>query len=197
MKKEIPLSLPALAGVTPTVRRLGAGTVLFRQGDAPFGLFRLMTGRISLVRTTPSGAEVPMHTVRAGELFAEASLFSDHYHCDAMVMQRSEVLIYPKTALVLALKQDCDACWAFTAELAQRVQGLRTRLEVSRIRAAPERVLQALRLRSDASGVWILEGTLKKFAEEVGLTHEALYRALAVLERDGRIVRGKSEIRLM
>jgi len=176
---------------------LTAGAALFRQGDAPFGIFRLVTGRISLVRTTPDGTEVPMHTVRAGELFAEPSLFSTRYHCDAIASQRCEVLVYPKSALVRALKQDPAALWAFTSELAQRVQGLRTRLEVGRIRAAPERVLQALRLRCDASGRWKPDGTLKRFAEEIGLTHEALYRALATLEREGRVARDNDGITLL
>lgn len=195
--REPPLPLTPLAGVMPAARQLAAGAALFRQGDVSFGIFRLATGRISLVRTTPGGMEVPMHTVRTGELFAEASLFSDRYHCDAIAMQHSDVLVYPKAALMHALQQDSDALWTFAAELAQRVQGLRTRLEVSRIRAAPERVLQALRLRCDASGIWKPDGTLKRFAEEIGLTHEALYRALATLERDGRIARRDGEIELV
>lgn len=192
------LQLPRIpfADVMPAARRLVAGTALFREGDATFGIFRLVSGRISLVRVTPGGTEVPMHTVRAGELFAEASLFSDRYHCDAVAMQRSDVLVYPKAELMRALRQDRDALWMFAAELAQRVQGLRTRLEVSRIRSAPERVLQALRLRCDASGTWKVDGTLKKFAEEIGLTHEALYRTMATLERDGRIARRNDEIKL-
>lgn len=190
-------SLPAcLANVKPDVRHLDAGDMLFRQGDKSFGMFRLATGRIRLLRTTPAGADMAMHTVRAGELFAEASLFSARYHCDAVVLQRSEVLVYPKAALQQALRQDPDALWAFAAELAQRVQGLRTRLELSRIRSAPERVLQALRLRCDAAGAWKPDATLKRFAEEIGLTHEALYRALALLEREGRIARHDEAISL-
>jgi CRP-like cAMP-binding protein len=138
-----------------------------------------------------------MHTVRPGELFAEASIFSAHYHCDAIALRDCEVLVYPKAELTRQLKESKDDLWAFTAELAHRVQGLRTRLEVRQIRSAPERVLQSLRLRCDSSGTWKVDGTLKQFAEEVGLTHEALYRALATLERDGSIVRGKHEITLL
>lgn len=189
-------SLVCVANVAPSARRLAAGDALFRQGDTTFGIFRLVAGRISLVRVTPGGTEVPMHTVRAGELFAEASLFSTRYHCDAVALQRSDVLIYPKAELMRALRQDRDALWAFAGELAQHVQGLRTRLEVSRIRAAPERVLQALRLRCATCGTWKMDGTLKRFAEEIGLTHEALYRAMAKLERDGHITRRNDEIKL-
>lgn len=54
---------------------------------------------------------------------------------------------------------------AFAAELANRIQNLRTQMEVRQIRSAPERVLQSLHLRCDSSGRWKQDGTLKQFAE--------------------------------
>jgi DNA-binding IclR family transcriptional regulator len=39
-----------------------------------------------------------------------------------------------------------------------------------------------------------LTGTLMDFAAEIGLTHEALYRTLATLEREGAVERTGSEI---
>jgi CRP-like cAMP-binding protein len=41
-----------------------------------------------------------------------------------------------------------------------------------------------------------LRGTLKDLAAEIGLTHEALYRTLAALERSGEISRKGERIRL-
>jgi len=130
-----------------------------------------------------------MHTVRPGELFAEASLFSARYHCDAVALEPSEVLVYPKPALVQSLREHPQMLWIFTAELARRVQGLRSRLEIKQIRSASERVLQFLALACDESGIWKQDGTLKQLADDIGLTHEALYRTLARLEREGRVVR--------
>lgn len=189
--------LPRIANVAPTVRHVAAQATLFRQGDPTFGLFRLVSGRIRLLRVTPAGAQVPMHTVRPGELFAEASLFSTRYHCDAIATQASNVLVYQKAEVVRQLKEDRSDLWAFASDLAHRVHELRTRLEVRQIRSATERVLQSLWLRCDASGTWKVDGTLKQFAEEIGLTHEALYRALTGLEREGRIARGDGEIKLV
>jgi CRP-like cAMP-binding protein len=77
---------------------------------------------------------VPMHTARPGELFAEASIFSAYYHCDAIALRDCKVLVYPKSELTRQLKESQDELWAFTAELARHVQGLRTRLEVRQIR---------------------------------------------------------------
>lgn len=187
---------PRIAGIAPTPQRVAAEAALFRQGDATFAFFRLVSGAIRLVRVTPAGAQVAMHSVRPGELFAEASLFSPRYHCDAIASRASEVLVYPKREALRRLKEHPEDLWRFAGDLAHRVQQLRTRLEVRQIRAARERVLQSLRLRCGEGGAWRIEGTLKQFAEEVGLTHEALYRALARLEREGWIRRADGEIRL-
>ena len=42
-----------------------------------------------------------------------------------------------------------------------------------------------------------LRGNLKDLANELGLTHEALYRTLAALERAGEIKRSKGRIILL
>jgi CRP-like cAMP-binding protein len=190
-------ALPAFANVVPTVHRIAAGGILFRRGAKTQGIFRLVKGRIRLVRTTADGAEVSMHTAQPGELFAEASLFSARYHCDALALKDSEVLFYAKAALERQLKMHPQAIWAFAAEMAHRIQGLRTQLEIRQIRSARQRVLQALHVRSDEAGRWKPAGTLKQFAEEIGLTHEALYRAMAALEKEGYIQRHSGEIALL
>lgn len=191
-----PLSFDTLPGVTPVARRLAAGGALFRQGDAGIGIFRLVSGRLRLLRCTRDGTEVAMHTVRPGELFAEASLFSTHYHCDAIALEDSAVLLYPKEDLARQLAASPQTLLAFTAELAHRLQGLRSRLEIRQIRSARERVMQFLQLHCDNAGMWARDGTLKQLAEELGLTHEVLYRSLARLEDEGHITRLPTGIRL-
>jgi DNA-binding MarR family transcriptional regulator len=75
--------------------------------------------------------------------------------------------------------------------------GLRTRLAQRNIRSARERVRHFLALNAGADGCTVeLRGTVKDLAEEVGLTHEALYRTLAALERAGEIKRTQGKITL-
>ena len=72
---------------------------------------------------------------------------------------------------------------------------LRTRIEQRNIRSARERVRHFLALNAGADGRTVaLPGTLKELAAELGLTHEALYRTLAALERAGEIKRGSGKI---
>jgi CRP-like cAMP-binding protein len=186
----------ALLDVTPDHRSLAAGAALFRQGDASIGIFLLISGRIRLQRITPDGAAVSIHLARPGELFAEASLFSELYHCDAIAEVDSEVWLYPKGQLARSLHTKPEALWSFARELARRLQELRLRYELKQIRSANERVLQLLRMRCGKDGVYSITGSLKEVAAYVGLTHEAFYRALTALEKRGLIARGAGAIRL-
>lgn len=178
------------------LRRLSAGEYLFRRGDKTLGMFFVMAGRLRMQRVTPDGGLVTIHTARSGETFAEASLFVECYQCDVVAETEAEVGCYPKDAFTGQLCENPEALWEFAARLARDLHGMRQRYELKQIRSAPERVLQFIRLRSNAAGSFDINGTLKDIAAELGLTHEALYRALSQLEKRGVIDR-RSGLRLI
>jgi CRP-like cAMP-binding protein len=179
-------------------RKLKAGEALFRLGDKTGGFFEVLGGRVRMTRVDRSGREVILYVAGAGESLAEASLFSPTYHCDAIASTDALVRVYPKAAVLSAFAQNPAAAQAFTAMLARQVMNLRTRIEQRNIRSARERVRHYLRVNAGADGsVVALPGTLKDLAAELGLTHEALYRTLAVLTRSGEIKRAKGKIVLL
>lgn len=147
-------------------------------------------------RVTSDGGRIVLHVAQVGETFAEASLFSDRYHCDAIAELDCRVGIYPKKELARRFRDDPAGLWEFAAALARQIQQIRGRYELKQIRSAPERVLQFLRLRCDASGVYRLERSLKDMAVELGLSHEALYRALSALAAKGNVIRHAGHLRL-
>lgn len=181
-------------------RALGEGETLFRQGDAADAIFAVAAGRLRLVRHTVDGRRIVLHTARAGELLAEAALFAQRYHCDAIADRASQVRVLSKPALLAAFRRDPALAERFMAILARQVMTLRTRIELRNIRSARERLLQHLLLAAGPDGRTVaLDGTLIDLAAEIGLTHETLYRTLAALEDEGalkregeRIVLGKS-----
>ncbi len=169
--------------------RAPSGARLFRQGDAARGLFLLKVGKVRLLRHTSDGNEVILHTARPGESLAEASLFAEHYHCEAVALEDSVAMLAPKERLHALLRTHPQAAELLFARLARQVRELRTQLELRNIRRAEERLLAALRLRADANGAVTIGDTWKDLAAELGLTQEALYRALSRLERQGAIIR--------
>jgi CRP-like cAMP-binding protein len=189
---EILESLSRGSGVP---RHLDAGEMLFTTGDPVRSLFVIETGQLRLLRHTAQGATLTLHAARAGEAFAEASLFSRTYHCDAVADVRSTVRAYSKRALLTALREDPGAALALTGHLARQVQTLRGHIELLNIKSARERVLAYLHNHLSAPTRCVkLKRTWKAIATEIGLTHEAVYRALAELERDGLIERDEKAV---
>jgi CRP-like cAMP-binding protein len=192
-----PDPLPTSLESGSTVRVLAAGELLFRQGDPAVAIYKIESGRLRLIRRTVDDHLVILHTARRGELFAEASLFANAYHCDAVAAAPSTVRVYPKQIVMQAMRKDPALAEAFMARLARQLQELRARMELRNIRSARDRVLQYLRLRAGTHGRSIaVEGQLQDIAAEIGMTREALYRTLAALESEGHLTRTETAILL-
>jgi CRP-like cAMP-binding protein len=176
------------------VRELADGEYLFRQGDKVSAIYEIERGRLAMVRYTTDSRAVIVHTARQGQLFAEAALFAQTYHCDGVATGDSRVRVYPRQTLLGAFSAEPRLALSFAAMLAHEIMALRARLEVRNVRSARERILQHLGLIAEAPQVFRLDGTLKDLAAEIGLTHEAFYRALAALEKDGAIERQDDRI---
>jgi CRP-like cAMP-binding protein len=192
-----PEPLPASLEAGSTIRSLATGELLFRQGDRAAAIYKVENGRLRLIRRTVDDHLVILHTARRGEFFAEASLFAEAYHCDAVAAAQSRVRVYSKAIMMEALRTNPALAEAFMARLAHQLQELRARMELRNIRSARERVLQYLRLRAGTHGRSIaVEGQLQDIAAEIGMSREALYRTLAALEAEGHLTRTETEILL-
>lgn len=179
-------------------RTLEAGETLFRAGDQVTALYVILAGRLRLVRPGSAGAEVTLHRAAAGEAFAEPSLFAEHYHCDAVAETSARVRAYPKGAILAALATRPEQALRFTRHLAGQVQIARSRAEILSLHTAADRILAYLRLHMPSgSNALDIDQSWKQLASELGLTHEALYRTLARLEREGRLQRNGRGITLL
>lgn len=187
--------LPAAIRALGRERVLAPGQALFRMGDPTMGIYEVVKGQLQLLRVGSGGREVVLYAAGPGDIFAEAALFSPTYHCDAVTKTGAVVRLFPKAKVLSELRQNPQAAQAFMALLAREIMRLRTQLEQRNIRSARERVLHFLALDAGADGRTVrLRRTLKELAAELGLTHEAFYRALADLAADGEIERRKNKI---
>ena len=132
--------LPAAIRATGIERLLDAGETLFRQGSRTVGLYKVISGKVRLVRAERSGREAVLHSAGPGQTIAEASLFSSTYHCDAIATTHAVVRLYPKAAILNGFKRNPGFAEAFMAMLARQIMDLRTSLERSKIHSAPERI---------------------------------------------------------
>ena len=178
-------------------RSLARDEILFRQGDKVTAIYFIETGRLRLERRTFDGRSLIVGTTPAGEFFVEAAIFADSFHCDAVATEPSRVRIYPKAAVLNALRADSASAMSFLAHVSHQVIELRQHIELMKVRSAKERVMLYLDLNAEPDGRTVkLRGQLQDIASELGLTREALYRTLASLERSGAIVRAGDQIML-
>jgi CRP-like cAMP-binding protein len=171
-------------------RSLVKGELLFRQGDRASAIYLVESGRVCLVRHVEDGSCVVLHTARAGDTLAEAALFSEVYHCDAVAEVPAQVAAFPKAELLPALEKNPVASLRVAHFFARQVRGLRARLELRNIRSAEQRLLAWLGLGAKGNPPTVsIDRPWTEIAPELGLTHEAVYRAISALERSEKITR--------
>ncbi len=156
-----------------------ARDMIFRQGAVTTGLYIVLYGRVHLERVGPNGERFVIHRATAGTSFAEASIFSQHYHCDAVVIEAGEFARIEKTAVQAAFA-DVEFARAYGRHAARQIQAQRQLLEIVGIRSAEERVMAGL-----VAG--LLDGMVVDFAALLHLSHEATYRALRALVEAGPV----------
>lgn len=194
--------LPAQLRDTVTVRELQPGQALFHQGDPVAAFFLVETGRVKLLSAFKGEEMAIVQMAGAGDSLGEIALFTDTYPCTAIADIRSRVIAYPKPQLLLALHDHPELAEDFLVRLVQKIESLQLRLGLRDVRTAHDRVMRYLRYLAEVErqaanqNLIQFNRPLKDVAIELGLAPETLSRALARLEREGRISRQNQRITL-
>jgi CRP-like cAMP-binding protein len=175
-----------------------AGTTIFRVGSPTRWVYYLASGCVRLIRRGRAGEEIVLHQARSGEFFAEASIDSARYHCDAVAMETATVLRILAADLTNVIAADPEFARQWISLLARQLRAVRTRVERLSLKSAAERIRHFLLSgASGAAGYVKIGGTLKDLARDLGLSHETVYRTLANMERSGVIERRGDGLRLL
>ncbi len=156
-------------------QRFDPGDTVFRTGAEVTKVFLVLHGLTALVRPLPSGEQAVLQRASTGQIVAEASVYSQRYHCDCVVLEHTTLVHMPRKAFLDALRSDVTLAESWAAYLAHSVQHARMRAEIRSLKTVAERL--------DA---WIAEygelpekGQWQYVANEVSVSREALYRELA------------------
>ncbi len=158
------------------------GETLYRTGTRPRSMLYVLAGELRLLRRSHDGSEIVLQRSSSG-FIAEASLESSKYHCDIVSASDSRLLAFPIQDFKAALDGDADFMKSWSSLLAKEVRKLRAQCERLSLKSARERILHYLAAEGK-DGQVVLPLSRKAWAAELGLTHEALYRSLAQLERE-------------
>jgi CRP-like cAMP-binding protein len=153
----------------------GKGKPVFHSGDPVRSMFMVDLGEAVLTRHTGNGARVTLQRAGPGEVLAEASAYSRHYHCGAEAGAQTRLKAIPVGVFRDRLAQDRVAAEAWARHLAHSVQSARMKAEIRTLKTVAERLDAWL----DGGRAVPARGHRQELAHELGVTREALYRELA------------------
>jgi len=192
-----PFDLPEPLRRFSRMRNYTRGEMLFRRGDPARSVFFVYNGEVRMLRSGRAGEEIVLHRARPGEYFAEAALDCSEYLCDAIAFQASALAIIPKGELAALINNDRSFSRQWNSLLTRELRTARARIERLALSSVAERVRHFILTEGrDSSSDVALSGSLKDFARDLGVTHEALYRTLARMQKAGEIDRKGSTLKL-
>ncbi|MBY0611212.1 MAG: Crp/Fnr family transcriptional regulator [Beijerinckiaceae bacterium] len=153
-----------------------AGEMVFHIDDAVHSIHLIETGTIHLVRYQRDGAALILQRAKPGSILAEASLYSDVYHCDAGAAIPTRTCAIDKAKLRARLVLDKDFQEAWSRHLASELQASRSQVELLSLKTVSERLDAWVAANG---GTLPGKGSWKSIASEIGVSEEALYREFA------------------
>ena len=195
MLKQFPLfaSLPKehltqLEGISRQVL-VKKGSILFAPGDATQGFYAVHDGAVRIYRVSSRGKEITLEIAGARNTFAEASLFSDIYHCYAEALKDSTVCLVQKDAFLEMIQKDVQFAATWIRILSLEIIHIRQRIEELSLKSPRARIVSYILLLSEIQNTPSVKLPVhrKSIATLLGMTHETFYRTAKSLENEGLV----------
>ena len=168
------------------------GERLFPQGKKPEQMFYVASGEVVLQRLGTQGENLVLQRARLC-FVAEASLHSSNYHCDAVVTVSGELVAIPIELVRSALLADPAFAMRWMGMLNKELKRLRAQCERLSLKSVRDRLLHLIESEGQVGRLPLGAG-LKSIALELGVTHEALYRTVAEMEKQGSLRRENGQL---
>jgi CRP-like cAMP-binding protein len=197
-------SSPLLASIAPgdlnALVRAGrahswhVGQLLFQRGDAGDGMYAIVSGHVRIVLEGPSGAEVTVRRLDAGDVFGELSAL-DGQPRSATAVADSDVraLHISPQALRAWLQEHPAVAVPMLSQLAYRLRTTNDQVAEIGLLDVETRIARRLSARFAAGGTDAfargsrLRLNQREFAAELGVTRESVNKHLARLKARGVI----------
>jgi CRP-like cAMP-binding protein len=127
---------------------------------------------------------------------SEASLKSTKYHCHGQVVTNAKIVQIPIRPVRDAMDSDPAFAGRWIGMLNQEVKRLRLQCERLSLNKVQDRFVHLLETEGN-EGCFPIGAGIKSLAAELGVTHEALYRCIYAMEKQGRLKRTEANLCLI
>jgi CRP/FNR family transcriptional regulator len=165
---------------------VGAGTIIFLEGDTALGFYYVHSGWLKEVKSSPEGREQILQLLGPGEIFNFMGIFVDRPNpATVIALEPSGVWLLPRTAFHEALAGNSELALHVAEALAAQVVHLVQLVSDLSLRSLEARLAQRL-LDQAAAGVVVRQqwATQAEMAARLGTVPDVLGRALRKLEEE-------------
>ena len=190
---NLPDSLAKEMDAKKTTHRYQRGQVIFYEGNAPFGLYCVFSGKIKLFKTSPNGKQLILKILKAGDILGYRSLFSSEpYAASAEVIEDGEVCFIEKDVFLKIVSTDKATGWNVIKMLSKELGQAETKVADVATKSARVRMAELLLMLNQAYGKKEKKGSFldirlkrEELAEMIGTTQETAIRLVNEFKEDG------------
>ena len=195
---------PALANLPESARtclaasalqaNLPAGTVVFDERQSCRGFPFVLEGSIRVVKASPSGRELPLYRVNAGEtciISTSCLLGSEAYNARGIAVSDCRLLLLPKTVFESLLAEPVFRAFVFHL-FAERIADLMHLIDEVAFKRLDQRLAGILLGKGTC-----LRTTHQQLADELGSGREIVSRLLKGFSEQGLVRLGREQIEIL
>ena len=187
-------SVPLFAGLTPkslerlarSARQIHApkGTLLFRAGETPAGLYSVLSGLVKIAVPTAPEQEKVVALLGSGRSFGLSATFAHEPHIVSAAAVHDTVIVHvPKAQVLAAMKKDPEFACEIAASLSRRLRELLTEVRSSTAESGIQRTVTFLlgelpQTVGDGAATITLPAKKRIIASRLALTGEHFSRIL-------------------
>jgi len=177
-------------------RALPKGLDLFAPGDRAQGFPLVLSGRVEVYLTGPSGREILLYAVEPGQSCIQTTLGllgDEPYSGTAATVSEAEVVTIPKPLFLRLMDRDPAFRGFVLRSFGQRMADLTRLLEAVAFGRVEARLAAAL---IDLAEGDVVRATQAEIAARIGSAREVVSRKLDAFAKAGWVVLGRGEVHL-
>lgn len=179
---------------TLTVQSFGKGEPIYTQQKFRRSLGIILEGEAAVLKES----NTLLNLLRKGSCFGAAALFAPEkeYVTNIVARKATKVVFLSDEELTRLFRAYPDMALSYITFLSGRIRFLNRKIDSFTTNSAEDAVWRWLTVHGDEEGSVTVEGGYARLARELSIGRATLYRCLAQLETEGRIVKDGTRIML-
>lgn len=201
--KELPEEVLEEFEMGKTTTHYKRGQVVFHEGQNPYGVYCMTSGKVKLTKYTPQGKSYIARIANSGDLLGYRSFLThETYSATAETLEDSSICFLDKTIFLKALQNHPQFALQLLTKLGEDLKAAEDKARDLAYRSVQERLAELLLTLKESFGEEMennqiklnVQMTREEMASMLGTTVETTVRQLTLLKQKGILILNKKHL---